>query len=220
MVPSAIIFVLLLLGNIHTSTAGAVMPNFTISAPPETDAWRVPPSTNIFNAPTHALIPSPAPLKSFQSARITLTANWTTLYDHGGLLFHLTDASGNGQDQWVKTGMEWYQDQPYISTVATDNYADWSIFPTASSGVTIEARREESPGLWIYQIVKKADGSEERRTLREVTWFFAKEDEDEDEAGWMLDVRAMAARPATEDKVVGAEKELVVEFEDAEVVFR
>ncbi|KAL0579657.1 hypothetical protein V5O48_002353 [Marasmius crinis-equi] len=189
------------------------MSKFTVSASPDTDAWRKPPSTDIFNAPTHALIPSPAPLKSFQSAGITLKANWTTLYDQGGLLFHLTNPSVTGKDHWLKTGIEWYQNRPYISTVGTDNYADWSIFPTDSNGVTLEVRRE-GYGLWVYQIVKQADGSEERQPLREVAWFFAKEDE-----GWVLDVRAMAARPAKADKVVG-EKELLVEFEDAKVVFQ
>ncbi|KAJ8087656.1 hypothetical protein PM082_006490 [Marasmius tenuissimus] len=194
---------------------------FTLSAGPDTDAWRKPPSTNIFNAPTKSILSgSPKPLKSFQSACITFTAPWTTLYDQGGLLLHLTNpsnpdrTSAAGVDHWLKTGIEWYQERAWISTVGADNYADWSIFPVPKEDekkkVTIEVRREGT-GLWVYQIIK---GTEEvRQPLREVAWFFAKEDE-----GWVIDVKAMAARPAKEDKVAG-EKELVVEFEDAQVVF-
>ena len=82
-------------------------------------------------------------------------------------------------------------------------------------------KREESTsgngagaGLWIYQITKPSSGGEEvRQPLREVAWFFAKQNE-----GWLIDVSAMAARPAKDDQVVG-DKQLVVKFEDGEVVF-
>ncbi|KAK1234843.1 hypothetical protein PQX77_001937 [Marasmius sp. AFHP31] len=191
------------------------MAKFTVTASPETDIWRKPPSTDVFSAPTHALIDSPAPLKSFQRARVTFNGPWTTRYDQGGLLLHLTNPS-KPTDYWVKTGIEYYMDRPNISTVATQSWSDWSVFPVGSDNVTIEVRREGDElgtSLWVYQIVKSKDGSaEEREPLREITWFFAEED------GWSLDVRAMAARPAKEGDVIGP-KELVVEFFDAEVVF-
>ncbi|KAF4543177.1 Uncharacterized protein DIS24_g6588 [Lasiodiplodia hormozganensis] len=202
---------------------------FTITAPPGTDIWRKPPSTNSFNAPTHPLLPSgPVPLRTFQRARLTFSGPWTTQYDQAGLLLHLTKPNASAseqqaqqQDRWLKTGIEFYLHRPYLSTVATQSYADWSVTPPAASTpnnatgpVTIEARRETDAlgtSLWVYQLVLGADGEEaERWPLRECTWWFAEEGE------WNVDVRAMAARPAEKGSVVGAEG-LVVEFEGAEV---
>ncbi|KAF9636334.1 hypothetical protein BFW01_g7229 [Lasiodiplodia theobromae] len=204
---------------------------FTITAAPGTDIWRKPPSTNSFNAPTHPLLPSgPVPLRTFQRARLTFSGPWTTQYDQAGLLLHLTKPNASAsaseqqaqqQDRWLKTGIEFYLHRPYLSTVATQSYADWSVTPPAASTpnnatgpVTIETRRETDAlgtSLWVYQLVLGADGEEaERWPLRECTWWFAEEGE------WNVDVRAMAARPAEKGSVVGAEG-LVVEFEGAEV---
>ncbi|KAH7018669.1 hypothetical protein B0J12DRAFT_746681 [Macrophomina phaseolina] len=209
------------------------MPNgtFTITAPPGTDIWRKPPSTNrrvhrprhqlitllthpsSFNAPTLSLLSDsePVPLKSFQRARITLASPWTTRYDQGGLLLHATHPSQ--QDRWLKTGIEFYQSRPYLSTVATLTYSDWSVAAPSDgavgASVTVEVRRESDElgtSLWVYEVV----GGEER-PLRECTWWFAEEDD-----GWVVDVRAMAARPAEKESVVGAEG-LVVSFSGAEV---
>ncbi|KAG7096618.1 hypothetical protein E1B28_004035 [Marasmius oreades] len=202
--------------------------SFTISAPPETDVWRKPPSTNVFNAPTHPLIPSPIPLQSFQRARLTFSGPWTTRYDQGGLLLILTTTKATTTDSdayWLKTGIEFYMSVPNLSTVATREWSDWSVFPLSErevegdgkGKVTVEARRESDElgtSLWVYQILPTAAAAAagQRVPLREVTWFFA----DEEGGGWNLDIRAMAARPAKEGDVVG-KKELVVEFEDVQI---
>ncbi|KAF9260842.1 hypothetical protein L218DRAFT_931935 [Marasmius fiardii PR-910] len=180
------------------------MSTFTVTALPETDAWRKPPSTNLFNVPTHSLISSPVPLKTFQRARLTVSAPWTTRYDQGGLLLHVTNPSKPGADYWLKTGIEFYMDRPNVSTVGTQTWSDWSISPTDSDKATVEVRREGN-GLWVYQIV-----GEEHKPLREIAWFFAEEE------GWIIDIKAMAARPAKEVDVVGS-KELVVQIEGVEV---
>ncbi|THU83593.1 hypothetical protein K435DRAFT_930323 [Dendrothele bispora CBS 962.96] len=175
--------------------------SFTISAPPSTDIWRKPPSTNRFNAPTQSLLSSGSvPLKSFNRVRLSFSANWTT--------------RSPASDRWIKTGIEFYMGKPYISTVATLTFSDWSIYPTITSSAsttgdktTIELRREKDElgsSLWVYEIVLD-------ETLREITWFFAEED------GWFVDVRAMAARPADEESVIGKEKNLLVQFEGAQV---
>lgn len=82
--------------------------------------------------------------------------------------------------------------------------------------MTVEARREGDElgtSLWVYELVLGARGEVvERRPLREVAWFFADEGE-----GWVVDVRAMAARPAEGADVVGEGEGLVVRFEGAEV---
>ena len=171
----------------------------------------IPPS---FNAPTHPLHSHPVPLKSFNRARITFNGPWTTRYDQGGLLLHLKHS--HQQDRWLKTGVEFYLDQVFLSTVATQTWSDWSVTPPADAAgkKTIEVRREGDElgtSLWVYELVLGNDGEvKERRPLREVTWFFAEED------GWKIEVSAMAARPASKDTVVGP-PELVVSFEGAEL---
>ncbi|GAW05652.1 hypothetical protein LENED_007524 [Lentinula edodes] len=170
---------------------------FTITALPSTDIWRKPPSTNSFNAPTYALLPGAIPLKAFHRARITFSGS---------------------TDRWLKTGVEFYQDKVYLSTVSTLTYSDWSITPPTTGdnakSTTIEVRREVDElgsSLWVYELVLGDSGEVlERQPLREVTWFLAEED------GWEVSVSAMAARPAKEESVVGT-KELVVKFEGAEV---
>ncbi|KAF5337557.1 hypothetical protein D9758_016680 [Tetrapyrgos nigripes] len=201
--------------------------SFKISVPPSTDVWRTP-ITNRFNASTHLLLSSgPVPLKSFNRTRITFSANWTTLFDQGGILLHLTPSKSakpastgtsdpGFSDRWLKTGIEFNMDKPFLSTVGTYVYSDWSIVPTSETGgkTTIEVRREvddTGTSLWVYQLVIGDDGKElQRNPLRQVTWFFAGEDE------WLLDVRAMAARPASREDVKG-DKNLVVEFEGVEI---
>ncbi|KAF5337555.1 hypothetical protein D9758_016682 [Tetrapyrgos nigripes] len=204
------------------------MSSFTISAPPSTDIWRKPPSTNRFNAPTHPLLSSgPIPLNLFKRVRITFSAHWTSLYDQAGILLHLTrsesaEPASTGtsdpglSDRWLKTGVEYYMGKPFLSSVATQSYSDWSIVPTSETGgkTTIELRREvddTGTSLWIYHLVIADDGKElERNPLREVAWFFAEEDE------WRVDIRAMAARPASKEAVKGDEN-LVVEFERVDI---
>lgn len=172
-----------------------------------------------FNAPTYALLPGAIPLKAFHRARITFSGVWTTRYDQGGLLLHLTRTGST--DRWLKTGVEFYQDKVYLSTVSTLTYSDWSITPPTAGdnakSTTIEVRREVDElgsSLWVYELVLGDSGEVlERQPLREVTWFLAEED------GWEVSVSAMAARPAKEESVVGT-KELVVKFEGAEVDVR
>ncbi|RPD72934.1 hypothetical protein L226DRAFT_536776 [Lentinus tigrinus ALCF2SS1-7] len=189
---------------------------FTITAPPSTDIWRKPPSTDSFNAPTHALLPNAIPLRSFLRARLTFSASWTTRYDQGGLLLHLKHPE-QPTDRWLKTGVEFYQGRVFLSTVATQTYSDWSIAPPADVNnpkVTIEVRREGDElgtSLWVYEVVQGPGGEVERRPLREVTWFFG------DEEGWEVEVSAMAARPAKKESVVGGSEGLVVKFEGVEV---
>ncbi|KAJ3821509.1 hypothetical protein F5878DRAFT_649847 [Lentinula raphanica] len=167
-------------------------PMFTVTAPPSTDIWRKPPNTNSFNAPTHALLPQgPVPLASFHRARVTFSGAWTTRYDQGGLLLHLTRAATRECHTSVQGSLLLIQ-----------------------IGTTIEVRREVDElgsSLWVYELVLGNSGDVlERHPLREVTWIFAEEE------GWDIGLSAMAARPAKADDVVGP-KELVVEFRNIEV---
>ncbi|KAF1984878.1 hypothetical protein K402DRAFT_316017, partial [Aulographum hederae CBS 113979] len=175
----------------------------TLRAFPGTDIWRKPPTTNAFNAPTHP-VSKPLPLTSFKSARITISASWTTQYDQGGLLLELlpvseassapiseSQNSKGSQHKWLKTGVEYYNGHPRISTVGCDGWADWSIYPVPKSSleeITMEVRRDKDingKGLWVYFVEK-----EEKVPVREVCWFFAEEEE------MVLRISGMAARPA------------------------
>ncbi|KAI1812088.1 hypothetical protein GGS20DRAFT_587871 [Poronia punctata] len=191
--------------------------SFTLSANPGTDIWRKPPGTDIWNAPISATHTQTGPLKSFRSARITFSARWSERYDQAGLLLVPRPSTSTSVPpaKWVKTGIEFYQGTPQFSTVGCDRYADWSISPGSGRGgegeeVTVEVVREgdeHGRSIWIYHV-----GEEGKRTpLREITWFLADEDGEED---WVLDVSPLVARPEK-----NAEGELVVEFRDFEVVW-
>jgi len=65
----------------------------TIYARPKTDLWRKPPHTDSDNAPTR-LISTPIDIHKFHSARVTVSANWNTLYDQGGLILFIPSEDG------------------------------------------------------------------------------------------------------------------------------
>ncbi|KAF2642826.1 hypothetical protein P280DRAFT_276236 [Massarina eburnea CBS 473.64] len=186
------------------ATKNTSIPAFNLSSPAGTDIWRKPPAHNAFNAPTH---PSHLPrysIRSFQTARLTFAlppGNQLRQYDQAGLLLHLTKSGLDPiKEKWLKTGIEWYYGKPYVSTVGCDIWADWSIIPLDGyksdeerPSVELEAKRESDQlgkSLWVYQIVRDAEGKEvERRPLREVAWFFA------DEEDWNIGIGGYVCRP-------------------------
>jgi regulation of enolase protein 1 (concanavalin A-like superfamily) len=107
------------------------------------------------------------------------------------------------REKWLKTGIEFYNGKPYVSTVGTDQWSDWSVVlldalpsNTSRPSATIEARREKDQlgkSLWVYQIISNEKGEEiERRPLREINWVFAEEE------GWSVGIGGMVARPTSE----------------------
>lgn len=206
----------LLSTTIAMSNSTTTVPAFTLSAPPGTDVWRKPPSTDTFNASTYPEQLPTYTLEKFQRARLSFAlppANQLRQYDQAGLLLHLTKPGvPDNQTKWVKTGIEFYYGKPYVATVGTDVWSDWSLVPDpefpggdARPSVTIEARRESDDlgkSLWIYWIVKDADGKEtERKPLREVTWFFADEE-------WSISIGGYVCRPTRD----GGDEELSADF--------
>ncbi|KAF2804602.1 uncharacterized protein BDZ99DRAFT_148189 [Mytilinidion resinicola] len=176
--------------------------SFTLTAAPDTDIWRKPPAHIAFNAPTHPTTPPTHALSTFKSARLTFSlppASTLTQYDQAGLLLSLTRTGSTASgppEKWLKTGVEFYNGSPYVSTVGCDQWADWSVVPLsvvqeAGEGkveATVEVAREDM-GLWVYVV----EGSK-RVPLREVAWFFAGEEE------WEISVAAYAARPGKEQQ--------------------
>jgi len=145
----------------------------TIHVPPKTDLWRKPPHTDIDNVPIY-LISTPIDLHKFHTARVTVSADWSTQYDQGGLALFIPDEDIK---KWVKTGIEYVWGKPFVGTVATSRWSDWSLVPlpeSANGKVTIQVEREVKgeervESLWIY-IVNEETG--EKLGIREITWWF------------------------------------------------
>ncbi|KMU78209.1 hypothetical protein CISG_07049 [Coccidioides immitis RMSCC 3703] len=79
---------------------------FTLKAAPGTDLWSKPPSTVRSNAPT---ITRAIALSRFQRARVHVSADWSTLYDQGGLVLMMEHKAR----KWIKTGIEFVSGRPY-----------------------------------------------------------------------------------------------------------
>ncbi|KAL9616131.1 MAG: hypothetical protein Q9160_008960 [Pyrenula sp. 1 TL-2023] len=189
---------------------------FTLSAGPDTDLWRKPPSTNRTNAVYKTL--GKTSLGNFDSAGVTFHASWKERYDQAGIALFFKQ--GSGPDKWIKSGVEFYNKKPYVSVVATDAWSDWSITPVAanprqsdppsSQEITIEARREGDemgPSIWLYQLHLDENGNEvDRIPLRECSWVFAQEH------GVQLEIAAYTCRPA---KDTGSSETLDAHFSSA-----
>ncbi|KAK4125758.1 hypothetical protein N657DRAFT_678812 [Parathielavia appendiculata] len=201
---------------------------FTITAAPGTDIWRKPPTTDVFNAPTALPPAGPTPLRtsgplaSFRSARLSFNFTPEEQYDQGGILLSFrrsTDTSNNNTPpKWIKSGIEYYNSLPRLSTVACDSWADWSVAPHHRDGgkgqptgwTTIQVEKDKDgngTGLWVYAVVEETG---EKIPLREICWVFGLDRLEE----WTVEVHAMAARPGRER---GVEEGLVVEFAGLEV---
>lgn len=196
---------------------------FTVSSPAGTDIWRKPPAHNAFNAGTYPAVLPQHKLESFQRARLSFTlppGNQLRQYDQAGLLLHLTKPGvPENKTKWLKTGIEWYNGKPYISTVSCDSWSDWSIVPVPgytstderpSATVEVQRLQKDQNTVWVYWIVRDAEGKEvERRPLRELTWMFAEVE------GWAIGIGGYTCRPTTEggEGLLEAEFKEGVEFE-------
>lgn len=161
---------------------------FDLQAPPKTDVWRTPPAHDRFDAP---VLYASVRAASFRKARVTVTADWTELYDQGGLILVLPQHSPK---KWVKAGIEMVDGKMHASVVSADRWADWSLQPQSDKAITLEFERKVQAdqlqsALWVYVV----HGSE-RRPIRKVTWVF---EEDQDAASGQQDIwiGAYAARP-------------------------
>ncbi|KAF8756900.1 hypothetical protein RHS01_04053 [Rhizoctonia solani] len=69
-------------GSPSSISSNSTHSTITVQALPGTDLWRKPPSTVSTNAPAYVVY---RPLRTFKRARVTVGADWTRLYDQGGL---------------------------------------------------------------------------------------------------------------------------------------
>lgn len=55
------------------------------------------------------------------TARIRVQGEFRTLYDQAGLMVRIDEK------RWMKTGVEFTDGEPFLSTVVTDGRSDWSV---------------------------------------------------------------------------------------------
>jgi regulation of enolase protein 1 (concanavalin A-like superfamily) len=172
---------------------------FTLAVSAPTDIWRKPPQLDVFNAP---IVYKSIPIKSFVRARVTISGDWKTLFDQGGLVIVLPPRGGGTQNRWVKAGVEFYEGKPSMSVVAADLWADWSLLPISEDSqrqeeVTVEFEREQEED-GTYGTVLKAYFVEKggrKIIIREVTWAFHEQNEEDN-----LWVGVYGARPTKDER--------------------
>ena len=136
---------------------------------------------------------------------MTVSASWKHKYDQGGLCLIVN--STHGPRKWVKTGIEFLNDQAHVSTVATDRWSDWSLRPTLgleSKPATIELDSNADGSLWVWLVAENG----EKSPAREVTWWA---DLGKDEEVW---IGVYAAKPAKEAE------DLEVSFKDLKITLK
>ena len=145
-----------------------------ILAPPKTDFWSEPPNNIVDNAPTR-LISTPINIHKFHSARVTVSADWNTLYDQGGLVLFITDEDST---IWLKTGIEIFGGEPFVASVVTNRWSDCASVPLEKEKggkLTIQVERlvmegEKLSSLLVYVVDEEAGTKLE---VRRITWWFS-----------------------------------------------
>ncbi|KAL3424546.1 hypothetical protein PVAG01_03827 [Phlyctema vagabunda] len=195
--------------NYEAGPPSASSTSFSLSTPSSVDIWRKPPVLDVFNAP---VIYKSIALSKFKRVRVTISGAWETLFDQGGLVFVLPSQNTDEKQRWIKSGIEFYEGSPFVSTVGADRYADWSLLPVpqasqAKGKLTLEFERHPTDDtLWVYVI----DEKEGKLPAREVTW--ALDNLQGDKQVW---VGVYVAKPTKSDE--GKKEVLDVQFEDFEL---
>ncbi|KAL5363731.1 hypothetical protein BJX96DRAFT_156144 [Aspergillus floccosus] len=188
--------------NYNASAISPIGNVITIHTPPDTDIWRPSMNKDNFTAP---YLYTRIQTADFQSVKVTVQADWKTLYDQGGLAITFPKRQKHNYLQWIKAGVEFTDGAPYLGVVGTDRLSDWSLSPLlqgADTGKTsIEIVRDGSDA-WVYVIEGNA-----RRALRQVTWAFS------EGCSEQMHVGIYAAKPTRESGVGHEFDTLAVTFE-------
>ena len=114
------------------------------------------------------------------------------------------------KSKWIKTGIEFYNGAPNVSTVACDRWADWSLSPLPegdTKGVTIGMEREVLDGNATSVLVVYVIEGYQKRHVREITWVFEDVEESEKEC-W---VGVFVAKPTKDTNAEEANLEVLFE---------
>lgn len=191
----------------HGTPLPASTTSFTITTKSGVDIWRKPPSTHVFNAP---MLYKPLPISRFLRTRVKVSGEFQTQYDQGGIVFIMPQEDGSYK--WIKSGIEFYEGQPFVSTVAADNWADWSLAEmNQERGKELALELERNPledTLCIYIV-----NGTQRVPVREVTW--ALYDPKGDAECW---VGVYVGKPTA--NAAGVEDTLEVSFKDFQIDLR
>ncbi|GIZ41721.1 hypothetical protein CKM354_000501700 [Cercospora kikuchii] len=201
----------------HTSSPTSSQKSFTITTPPGTDIWRPAPgaAADNFTAPyVYRICKS----SDFVRAAVTVSADWQTRYDQGGLAIVFPNSGKKGAAavkgaKWLKTGLEVENGKPQLGTVGAYAFSDWSLSPVvpAAKGLgKYESRFEierNGTDLWVYNVVKN-----DRYPLRQATWAFL---EERGKKNAEIFVGVYAAKPIFTDGK--PDKNLTVEFKNLRI---
>lgn len=213
------------------------MGSFNLSAHPNTDLWRKPPTRDTSTAPIlYTSLRNP-----FVSAEVTVSADWELEWDQAGLVIFAGDppsgmqnadpAPGDGRppaytpprqaSKWVKVGLEFCNLTCHASSVcATMEGADYALTtlpPHHAHRSDLRLKIERiGTSLWVWY----EDALVGWKKLRDVTWFFYNV---EDKA---VRVGVYASRPANFPTTQfhslhggggRAHRDLCVQFDDLEI---
>ncbi|KAL1643918.1 hypothetical protein SLS58_004593 [Diplodia intermedia] len=213
--------------NVSSSAVPEWMGSFSLSAPPNTDLWRKPPSSDTSTAPIlYTALRNP-----FVAAEVTVSADWELEWDQAGLPPAQPQQHPDAPppaytppapaSKWVKVGLEFSNNECHATSVcATCDGADWALTSLPShrgrrSDLRVKMERI-GYALWVWY----EDDVSGWKKLREVTWFF-----------WGVEDKAVrvgvyASRPANlgathyERRHGGprvTQRNLLVEFEGLEI---
>ena len=76
-------------------------------------------------------------------ADIRVDGRYAALYDQAGLMLRVDE------ENWIKTGIEYFEEQQHISAVVTRAFSDWSVAPLPGN----------PPSLWL-RVTRKAEAVE------------------------------------------------------------
>ena len=146
------------------------------------------------------------------------------MYDQGGLILFIP---GEDSTIWMKTGIEFYKEKPFVSSVATSQWSDLALEQLGKEKggkVTIQVEREVKDGkkqdsLWVYVV---DEGTGRKMAVRQITWWFAQDIMNQKSSKRTSDNRRLligvyAARPTVPAGEGKEHEELVVKFERFEV---
>ncbi|KAF2004148.1 hypothetical protein P154DRAFT_403217, partial [Amniculicola lignicola CBS 123094] len=151
----------------------------TLPALAGTDIWSVP-SPNPeqhFSAPFACIT---IPIRSFRRICVTVSADFDTNTQQGGLLFvlpplHGTNPADAGR-RWVTATLEYEHSRMNASVVSCERWSDWSLHALPNDNtkeVTLQMYRKQDPdGSLGSRLVVSMLRDGEWRIIREILWVF------------------------------------------------
>lgn len=74
---------------------------------------------------------------------VKVNGHYEALYDQAGLMLRVDE------ENWIKTGIEYFDSRQHASAVVTRDFSDWSVAPLAGN----------PPSLWL-RVIRKAEAVE------------------------------------------------------------